>query len=126
MKDQEHSQLNSWIAEHVTRRGTGHYYCSGCRQCVPIEEVTSGGYHENCQIGGKIDNGIPHYTTSPADALEVLKKCAEKCEKDCKLIGIRRAEVWTVFARDHYDRETAEAETIELAICLFAKQLFSK
>ncbi len=38
------------------------YYCSHCRQCVPIGEVTSGGYHT--KDGASVDRSLPCYTTS--------------------------------------------------------------
>ena len=59
------------IAEECGIR-LGQYYCSVCRECVPIETVTSGGYHEKC--GGVASRDIPNY---PED----LNACAEmrKC-----------------------------------------------
>lgn len=58
--------------------------------------------------------------------MQVLEKCAEKCDKDCKTVCIQSSGgSCRVFARDHYDREDVEAETLPIAICLFAKKLFS-
>ena len=71
-------------------------------------------------------------TTDHADAMMVLEKCVGK-------INVTISEVGTVFVVNGRDWErlnagneiqpeylTSEAETLPLAICLFAKKLFSK
>lgn len=69
----------------------------------------------------------PHYTTDPADAMDVLKKCAEKKPTDSSSIRIDRlGTLWAMSATYHADQIYCEARTLELAICLFAKQLFSQ
>lgn len=37
------------------------YYCSICRECVPLDSVTSGGYHK--KDGGKVEYGLPNWPT---------------------------------------------------------------
>lgn len=70
-------------------------------------------------------------TVTPADALAVLKKCAEKVEQSEKTIGVERLPkgAWRVMQfdilHDGYDFD-AEAETLEAAIAKFAHSLYSK
>lgn len=71
---------------------------------------------------------VPHYSTDPAAALEVLEKCAEKIKaRDavaiCQLDG---TEGWRVTNANMIDSKiSAEALALPLAIAKFAKQLFS-
>lgn len=66
---------------------------------------------------------VPDYL-QPALALKVLKKCGEETkDEQCIYVGIVSGE-WMV---GHSDRGIEEyAETLELAIALFAKKLFTK
>lgn len=62
-------------------------------------------------------------TTNPADSMALLKKCAEKVDQ----ISITHCGTWAVCEGDGNHTEPvaeAEAETLELAIALFAKQLY--
>lgn len=61
---------------------------------------------------------IPRYTTDPAAAMEVLKKCAEKIYPNH--FPIR------VFAGGWQISLFEPSETPELAICLFARKLFTE
>lgn len=56
--------------------------------------------------------------------MEVLKKCGEETKhEECIYFGIVHDQ-WIV---GHAERKIeSESETLELAICLFAKKLFSK
>lgn len=66
-------------------------------------------------------------TKDAVDAMDVLKKCAEKCQHELA-INAPTPKLWGVGCID-WDTESTvkhEAETLELAICLFAKQLFRK
>lgn len=67
---------------------------------------------------------IPHYTTNPADAFEVLKRCAEKCEQMPRIDPIAGRWIWRNL--DPHKLEWSEAETLELAISEYARQLFTK
>lgn len=51
-------EINREIAEFCGRK-PGAYYCSTCRECVPIKEVTSGGYHDECSCRVHLD--LPNY-----------------------------------------------------------------
>ncbi len=59
-------------------------------------------------------------TVSPADAMEVLKKCHQRTEVSLRMDG----KTHQVFGSN--SKAPIEAETLELAICKFAKKLFSK
>lgn len=70
-------------------------------------------------------------TTDSAAAMKVLRKCAEHCEK----LGIERGydvdfsismERGKYFVGCDIFIECMSADTLELALALFAKQLFSK
>jgi len=65
----------------------------------------------------------PHYTTDQHHAMDVLKKCAEKHQHDIA-IGTAGPTDWRVWAGEL--NGATYASSLELAICLFAKQLFSK
>jgi hypothetical protein len=71
---------------------------------------------------------IPHYSTDPAAAMEVLKKCAEKWIVTVELgkDGSGQSYVWVARLNLGTEDNFKCAPTLELAICLFAKQLFGK
>lgn len=72
------------------------------------------------------------YTTDSAAAMEVLKKCAEKMDRYQSVTLVKNGDTFTICMAtpvryEQYDySHHATDETIELAICLFAKKLFSK
>jgi len=70
---------------------------------------------------------VPHPffkpTEDPRGAMDVLKKCAEKHQHDIA-IGTAGPTDWRVWAGEL--NGATYASSLELAICLFAKQLFSK
>lgn len=75
----------------------------------------------------------PDFSTDPAAAMEVLKKCAEKCtitvEFGTTAFGATACMVAKLIDHDDgsYVEDFCKTEaTLELAICLFAKQLFSQ
>lgn len=68
----------------------------------------------------------PHYSTDPAAAMEVLRKCAEKTFPT--VYKSRQADEWCVDNQTLAGRKThliVTAETLELAIALFSKKLFT-
>jgi hypothetical protein len=78
---------------------------------------------------------IQGYSSDSSASMEVLKACSKKLENDRAFIGIEPYsdidgfQGWKVEAlyRTMNQRTFAEvAETLELAICLFAKTLYSK
>lgn len=76
----------------------------------------------------------PCYTTSPAEAMRVLEKCAERGKASEHNILIyqpvgQEPAKWAVGAEFVYVDDEIEpcfADTLELAICLFARKLFEK
>ena len=69
-------------------------------------------------------------TQDPAAAMEVLKKCCIKLGDEAERSPVPEwlpvEEKWRVVESDIADGVDAEAETLELAICLFAKKIFLK
>jgi hypothetical protein len=116
MSKKEHQELNQWIAEHVMgwRDFKTGVYGAG----APEREPTLHGTPPTRKSG---TFSIPNYTTDPAAAMEVLKKCAEKTKVS---IFNHRAGGWQIESSNGMWFD--EIETLELAIALFAKNLFSK
>jgi Phage ABA sandwich domain len=129
MTPTEQRELDAWIAEHVMgyrwtkieRRGkTNHLF--------PSEQFRFEPAVDNFNDNG----GAPSFTTDPAAAMEVLKRCADKVTAEFGSLDIDgQGNSWLIsaqmrgeFAAD-VEHET-EAKTLELAICLFAKKLFTK
>lgn len=132
MNDKELKELDAWIAEHVM----GAKWESGKksdRMILAGEIIFMRDKNELRAIGYGIKFSP---TTDPAAAMQVLEKCAEgglnKGDFKLPVSIFRRGDLqWVVcentegeeFTRDYV---VVEATTIPLAICLFAKQLFSK
>jgi hypothetical protein len=108
----ELKELDAWIAENL-------FTWTNCRD----------GYGDEVRYGGTeseqaVNLPFPHYTTDPVAAMSVLKKC------------LNRTNYFTVGCDDGFFKIEAsyidggivvtQAETIPLAICLFAKKLFAK
>lgn len=130
MKDTDTRELDAWIAEHVMGFEERPCYRGSAR----IEGMTF--YVANGRsVTGEASKGnhqFPKYTTDPAAAMEVLKKCAEECDmpieidrKRDKKTGNWRIESGTM-AQGLLAIAPPECNTLELAICLFAKKLFTK
>jgi len=75
---------------------------------------------------GEIAGDWPLYHTDSSDAMDLLKKCAEKCDQ----ISITEcAGTWCITEgdgngeKDEYPE--AEGPTLEHAICRFARKLFA-
>jgi len=104
MNPQEMCELDVWIAENVFKR-----------------------WMLNPESLGE----CPRYTNRPSAALEVLKKCAEKNGWMSQVVIGTTAGGNYFIAVTHSEIDASftlctEAETLELAVCLFAKKLFGK
>jgi|ERR1035437_1173552 hypothetical protein len=119
MKDKELRELGAWIAEHVMgwkihRRNTAHY--------VEANKINDIDYFV----------AAPHDwspTTDPAAAMMVLENCVEKLSSfDVCIWKGATSPFWFCGERENTRDITrfSKAETLPLAICLFAKKLFSK
>lgn len=129
--EKELRELDAWIAEHVMgyrwfayEGGKSNRFCD--LQIPSDWQARHGGIQCESSLEGyeRDIGGVPKYTTNPADAMAVLEKCcAETMQEDCVYIGKTESE-WIV---GHTTRNFEEvADTLPMAICLFAKQLFSK
>jgi hypothetical protein len=156
MNEKEMRELDAWIAENVLGyRRTDNPDDYTTDNTTLFWHRNEANYRESVLIGkaythsgltkqyGKemFSHSWTHYcpTTDSAAALEVLKKCAEKMPNAIVGIGSpmgkadvistlpKTAQGWVVgaigFRTNAFD---AEAPTLELAICLFAKKLFEK
>ena len=101
MKTTEKRELDAWIAFNVTKETS--------------ELIT---------IRTPDISFIPHYTTDPAAAMEVLKKCVQRCELQTGFNDENNCYYMTT----HHDGKLVdvEAATFEIAICRAAKELFTK
>lgn len=137
--EQELRELDAWIAEHVMgtknmfglkKRGfwyrpNAHGYTDRQSEAwqLPFEEAKKheyphGGHDDRVTV---CEIEIPSYTSNPAAAMQVLEKCAEKTT-----VALNQGTTgWFISDCDKKLR-FAVAETLPLAICLFAKKLFSK
>lgn len=116
MNDQELRELDAWIAEHVMGwtkwEGSGWLH-AGCMDANGIKWL-SGGYEIEFQP--TIDSG---------QSMDVLKRCGERMP-NFHIGAPQGSSLKNWMITWNYDENTVESETLELAICLFSKQLFSK
>lgn len=98
MITEEMRELDAWIAEHVM------------------------GWHISRYGQGSYIHNHWQPTESPSDAMAVLERCAEKCP-----VAIDKNRTgWTVCRIDHLTAtQLTHGDTIPLAICLFARKVFS-
>ena len=118
MTTKEQRELDAWIAENVM--GLKVKWQKTFLQIDPwiIHPIKNGYTQEICR----------QYTLDPAAAMEVLKKCVLRLG-DTKFTIEFAASLWFVESYDSLNdsvEKTARAKTLELAICLFAKKLFTK
>lgn len=116
---QELRELDAWIALNVFN----------WERVLPndvIGEFDKTGTPPNWGDSGIRYHQVPKYSTDPAAAFEVLKKCSEKCTKEHRgsvsLFNIRTIR-WCVTSGCGIQ---GIDETLELALAKFAQKLFSK
>lgn len=129
MTTQELRELDEWIAEHVMEyRWWFDVLALECMLCRPDEtwpERKGFKLHDGKPFGAKDFSDLSLFkpTTDPAAAMMVLEKCISGAGRSAFLT--KTSDGWIVgFATGK--SLSAFAETLPLAICLFAKQLFSK
>ena len=114
MNTEEMRELDAWIFQHVF----------GYIPWREEEYPHRNGWAKGDEYGEKVlDYDKPEFTTSPADALAVLRECYPQVGGS----SIQTAFIgqYLVWHGDNFDQRV-KADTIELAICLFARQLFEK
>jgi hypothetical protein len=139
MTEQELRELDAWIAEHVMgyKWFLFHHDESLTRQ--PYFLLSQPSTWQVRHGGTLVEQGpkpteekdlgsVYKYTTDPAYAMEVLKKCAEKWIVTVELgkDGSGQSYAWVARLNLGTEDNFKCAPTLELAICLFAKQLFAK
>ena len=114
-------ELDAWIAEHVMGWSRSPHVLQDGQ--IGFYQFSHGGIEVRVASGERLFSFSP--TTDPAAAMLVLEKCYERVG----LIDMSRVKVapfnFCIGATYSTGLE-AEAETLPLTICLFAKQLFSK
>ena len=110
MKENELRELDEWIAENVF--GWRPY-----KKRTDATWVHPPGHHASF-------GAWPRYTTDRAAAMEVLEKCVERC--DAFETGLSMYIHPDGFAICCDLTNDIDAETLPLAICLFAQHLFKK
>lgn len=125
MNENEMLQLNAWIAEHVLGwkwyrylPEDNHAY-SGCRTLANRQHKHLVKANGGEPLAEDAFYNIPKPTTDPAAAFAVLEKC---CQRWNRSIPVCYSKGWP--QPWSFDRE--KADTLPLAICLFAKQCYSK
>ena len=112
MTTDEMRELDAWIAENVMGETLG--------KKPPVDDVV----YEDSER--KFVKGLlKRYTTDPASAMEVLKKCVEKFPVEIYIGNFDKGRCRIKTDYD-FDMTGGQADTLELAISLFAKNLFTK
>jgi len=125
LTDKELRELDAWIAEHVFGWHRQSFENGYLRQNLLVEnkfradKYRRHGWHNDVEV---LDT-FPKFSTDPAAAMQVLEKCIEK-EPNGIVCGNLKGQ-WCATTHG-WGGAFCEAETLPLAICLFAKQLFSK
>lgn len=127
MTTEQMRELDAWIAPNVMRLSLCERHPAILN---PNEFVLS---IPSKIVRARIGNNPPSNfepTTDPAAAMEVLKKCAEFGSLQFSVVvwkydGNWKIDIQAVAVKDEW-KKCIEAETLELAICLFAQKLFEK
>ncbi len=113
MTTTEHQELNSYLAKHVMA-WKRHKFYNGKKK-MPLYWLED----------GDVVNTQFHPTTDPSAAMGVLKKCLEKSGYGL-IVDIHDDAGFSIEQRSPFNPHSTGEETLELAICLFAKKLFSQ
>lgn len=142
MNEKELRELDAWIAEHVMGwkrigRSSGKY--RACFRTQSGGEFYTG--RERMPIAYECDhpeNEMFAPSKDPAAAMQVLEKCAEKMTNGIVAIASpmgnqsvastipKTTQGWVVGMIGRPSNFDVEAETLTLAICRFAKKLFTQ
>lgn len=135
MTTEELIELNAWIGEHVMKATPAMlaYAASADEKGGAMFESATilkrdiKKFCEECPQYHYVERAVwPHYTTSKADAMDVLEVCLNYArENACDTFiskGLRNFWIRTVKGDRH---RYGDAESLPLAICMFAKELFT-
>lgn len=110
LTEKELRELDAWIAERVF--GKPQIWDASNQEFFQTE---------NC----KTWNPTPFFTTDPAAALKVFEKCLAR-RFHIVVLDQTLSTVKKICLKSGSEFEGEQAETLELAICLFSKKLFTK
>lgn len=130
-------ELDAWICEHVfgwhrQKFDNGH---SKSNHLVPnkfrADKYRKHGWHD----GMDLMNGFPNYSKEISSSMEVFKVCVDRLENERGFTAVEKYsdlegfQGWKVsalfYVANHGTFRTVQ-QTLPLAICVFAKQLFSQ
>lgn len=117
LTEKELRELDAWIAEHVMELKKSDTQVD----CDSFKLSGNGDVWIRKEMLSPIQKFRP--TTNPADAFEVLKRCAIRAEGSIHIAVI--GDYFNIACRDTKPNDFMDP-TLELAICLFAKKLFTK
>jgi len=130
----EHAELSAWIAEHVFGYRWWSFNANGVKWCqlIPPSErwphikraLWKSRRHRKRPEGysDETPGSIPRFTIDLAAALGVLEKCLERNQLEfCKTVD----GVFHIIGLDFDEETTAEANTLPLVICLYARKCFA-
>lgn len=140
MTTTEQHELDAWIPKHAKGYPNDHIELNvlclrilGWKNIRPASKF--GPVMEGIFVGGAIYFNCPFIHRDPAAAMDVLKKCVDKLEdmggflaieKYSEMDGFQGISVRALFSRSNQNTFSEVAKTLELAIALFARKLFSK
>jgi hypothetical protein len=140
MNDSELRELDAWIAEHVfglrfeelqcrskTPEFTGVFVNHHIKQFGSVVKYPQGLCIGSFRKGGDytLELYSPRFTTDSVASMELLKKCAEIVTVTVG-VEMNRGIVARINDETGHQDYCKCAPTLELSICLFAKQLFTK
>lgn len=109
-------ELDAWVAENVM-------------EWTNIEPHPNCGFLGDCPTGSKSRCAVSYLTTDPAAAFAVLEKCGDKASMTV-VKGETTGEWYVIADRSETypmpngELPNAKAETLALAVCLFARKLY--
>lgn len=134
VSENELRELDAWIAEYVLgyvwlpdHGRSGKFYLYDKPTPLDLKESK----HGLSPIEHGVHHRVPSFTTDAAEALKVLEKCvfAIPTHHEIKIGMARNGSFLVSVQYDDFEpnsHKDSNADTLPLAICLFAKQLFSK
>ena len=125
MSEIEMGELDAWIAENVMGWKLNGVWHRVQKDEFALHKDGRVFIHDSIRNGVCLTVKVFDPTTDPAAAMEVLKRCAGLYA--VKVGGVDVNNLWMVANGLTPTMEnTVRADTLELAICLFARKLFTK
>ena len=135
MNEKELRELDAWIAEHLFdfawcpsvgfRKEKTSYWLFEPKEVERYKpEVIKHNLPLSDAYNHVAERRVPYYTTDPAAAMMVLEKCAQE-DSEIRIFQLPDKS-FRIGSMDRKGMFLTFAQTLPLAICLFAKKLFTK